>query len=112
MFTITKAVRSVLNCAVMLAFVSSLVANAAEPVPPVPPPPPKPKPKPYQPAVANDVTRAYEYRTRILTGKPGCQRYAAESDAAFLDDKINDATKVTLLKKIGADAAASGCLAP
>jgi len=91
----------------MMVFTSSLVAHAAAPVVP---PKPVVKPKPYQTAVQNDVTSAYQYRTRILTGKPDCQRYATESDAAFLDDKIDSATKVTLIKRIGAEAEASGCL--
>lgn len=111
MFTITNAVRSVLNCAVMLAFASSLAANAAAPVPPVAPPAPKPKVKPYQGGVHNDVTAAYEYRTRILDGKPECRRFATESDAAFLDEKMDAVAKVTLLQKIGTEAEASGCLA-
>jgi hypothetical protein len=112
MFTITKAVRSVLNCAVMVALVSSLAANAAAPVPPVaPPPPPKPKVKPYQTSIQNDVTSAYEYRTRILDGRPECRRFATESDAAFLDEKMGAEAKVTLLQKIGTEAEASGCLA-
>jgi hypothetical protein len=103
MFTITKVARSALNCSVMIAFAASAAANATTP---------PPKPKPYQPAVHNDVTVSYEFRTRILTGKPGCQRYAAESDAAFLDDKIDTAAKIKLLKKIEAEAGANGCLAP
>jgi hypothetical protein len=111
MFAITKAARSVLKCAVMVTLVSSLAANAAAPVPPVAPPPPKPKVKPYSGTVQNDVTGAYEYRTRILDGKPECRRFSAESDAAFLDDKMQSEAKVALLQKIGAAAEASGCLA-
>ena len=110
MFAITKAARSVLKCAVMVTLVSSLAANAAAPVPPVAPPP-KPKVKPYSGTVQNDVTGAYEYRTRILDGKPECRRFSAESDAAFLDDKMQSEAKVVLLQKIGAAAEASGCLA-
>ena len=109
---ITRTARTALNCAVMMAFTVSLAANAAAPVNPPPIPPSPPKSKPYQLAVQNDVTAAYAYRTRILEGKPGCQRYAGDSDAAFLNDKINDTVKVAQLKKIGAEAAASGCLAP
>ena len=111
MSTVTKAVRSVLNGAVMVTCVLSLAANAAAPVPPVAPPPPKPKVKPYPGSIQNDVTAAYEYRTRILDGKPECRRFATESDAAFLDDKIQSDAKVALLQKIGAAAEASGCLA-
>ena len=110
MFAITKAARSVLKCAVMVTLVSSLAANAAAPGPPVAPPP-KPKVKPYSGTVQNDVTGAYEYRTRILDGKPECRRFSAESDAAFLDDKMQSEAKVALLQKIGAAAEASGCLA-
>jgi hypothetical protein len=102
--------RTALNCAVMLIFAIPLAASAAAPV--VPPGPPAPKHKPYQPGEQNSVTGAYEFRTRILTGTPGCQRFAAESDAAFLDVTTDDNTKVALLGKIGAEAAASNCLAP
>ena len=111
MSSITKAARSALKCAVMVTLVASLAANAAAPVPPVVAPPPTPKVKPYQGTVQNDVTGAYEYRTRILDGRPECRRFSAESDAAFLDDKMQSEAKVALLKRIGAAAEASGCLA-
>ncbi|MDP1734862.1 MAG: hypothetical protein Q8L44_10935 [Sulfuritalea sp.] len=112
MSTITQAAQSVLKCAVMVALASSLAANAAAPVPPVAPPPaPKPKIKPYGGTVQNAVTAAYEYRTRILEGKPECRRFATESDTAFLDDKMQSEAKVALLQKIGAAAEANGCLA-
>ena len=108
--TARTACVAVIGLAMPLAI--PLAANAAAPVAAPPPPPaPPPKHKPYQTGAQNDVTGAYEYRTRIL-GSPSCQRFAAESDAAFLDDKINDKVKVDLLKKIGAAAAAGGCLAP
>jgi hypothetical protein len=55
---------------------------------------------------------AYQFRTSILTGKPGCQRFATAADDAFIDDKMDGAAKVSLLNKIGADAGAAGCLAP
>lgn len=111
----------------LLTLSGAALADAPAPVPPPAPaakPVPKPnthtiivdgKPKIYfnlpGAPVGGDPSEAYQYRTRIL-GNPGCQRYAAESDSAFLDDKIDDKAKVTLLKKIGAEAAASGCLGP
>ena len=73
---------------------------------------PSPTHRPYQTVVQNDVTAAYAYRTRILAGKPECQRYATESDAVFLDAKIDDETKVSQLKRIGEEASARNCLAP
>lgn len=109
MFMLTKAVRTA--CAVAIGFTASLAANAAA-VPPPPPAPAPPKSKPYQPVTQNDVTGAYEYRTRILSGNPACQRYATESDAAFLDDKLDDKVKAARLKRIGAEAAAAGCISP
>ncbi|MDK9712496.1 MAG: hypothetical protein OEL86_00075 [Sulfuritalea sp.] len=104
MFTLVKAVRSVLKCALMVACALPLAANAAAPVAPA-------KQKPYQPAVQNEVTVVYQYRTRILA-KPECQRFATEADAAFLDDKLTGEAKVVLLKRIGAEAGAKACLAP
>ena len=82
-----------------------MAATAATPKPP-------PTHRPYQTVVQNDVTAAYAYRTRILAGKPECQRYATESDAVFLDAKMDDETKVSQLKRIGEEASASNCLAP
>lgn len=96
----TGAVRSALKCALMIVCALPLAASAAAPV----------TPKPYQPAVQNEVTAAYQYRTRILS-KPECLRFATESDAAFLDDKMASEAKVAKLRKIGAEASASGCLA-
>lgn len=92
----TGAVRS----ALMFVCALPLAASAAAPV----------APKPYQPAVQNEVTAAYQYRTRILP-KPECLRCATESDATFLDDKMTSEAKVDQLRKIGAEASASGCLA-
>jgi len=106
MSLIAQAARSAANAAVLAAFVVSGAANAAAA------PPPPPKHIPYQGVAQTKVTDAYEYRTRILTGKPGCQRYADESDAAFLDDKLGDVAKAARLKGIGDAAAAAGCLGP
>jgi len=115
----TKVARAALSCAVMIVFAGPPSANAesvvvpvapaAAPVPP-PKPPPKFKPPPY--VVQNEVTRAYQYRARIVTSNPNCQRYATESDAAFYSDKISDEAKVAQIEKIGAEAAARGCLQP
>jgi hypothetical protein len=129
--TITKVARSILNGAVLIAFTASLAALAADPPAPVPPPPPaaKPVPKPNTHTiivdgkpktyfnlpgaqVGGDSSVAYQFRTNILTGKPGCQRFATEADNAFIDDKMDGAAKVALLNKISADAGAAGCLAP
>lgn len=115
MLTTTTALRSVLNCLVGALAAVAFAAGAAAPPPP-PAPPAKPVVKkphiPYQGAIQGDVSEAYGFRTRILTGTPGCQRFATESDAIFLDDKMDDQTKVGRLNSIGADAAASGCLMP
>jgi len=109
MSLIAQAARSAANAAVLAAFVASCAANAAAVAPP---PPPAPKHVPYQGVAQTKVTDAYEYRTRILSGKPGCQRYADESDVVFLDDKIGDVAKAARLKGIGEAAAAAGCLGP
>lgn len=102
MFMMTKSARNA--CTAVFACAISFAATAAAPV--------SPPPHPYPFVVQNDVTRAYQYRTRILAGNPACQRFATEADAAFLDDKLKDEAKVALLKKIGAEAEASGCLGP
>ncbi len=62
--------------------------------------------------VAGDTSAAYQFRTNILTGKPGCQRFATDADNAFINDKMDGVAKVSLLKKIAAETAAAGCLAP
>lgn len=111
----------------LLILSGAALADAPAPVPapaPAAKPVPKPnthtiivngKPKTYfnlpGAPVGGDASDAYQYRTRIL-GNPGCQRYATESDAAFLNDKIDDQSKVALIRKIGAAAAAAGCLGP
>ena len=120
MSTITKAVRCALNCAVTFALSTALVAAAAAPAA-------KPTPNTHTiivngtaqtyanlPGVpgGGDLSAAYQFRTNILTGKPGCQRFATEADNAFIDDKMDGAAKVTLLNKIGVEAGAAACLAP
>jgi hypothetical protein len=120
MSTIKKSVRYGLNCAVAIAVSTALVAVAAAPAA-------KPTPNTHTVTVGGqtktyanlpgapvggDASAAYQFRTSILTGKPGCQRFATDADNAFIDDKSDDATKVALLRKIGADASAAGCLAP
>ncbi len=110
---IKMTARSVMNCALMIAFIAPIAVSAAEPVAPAKPAPvAKPKPRPYQAAVHNNITAAYEYRTRILAGKPECLRFATESDAAFIDEKMSSEAKVALLQRIGAEAGAKSCLAP
>lgn len=105
------AARSVMKCILLIALTAPLAAGAADPVAPAKPAPaPKPKPKPYQAPVQNDLTAAYEFRTRIL-GAPNCQRFATEADAAFINDKTDSKARAEALRRIGADAAASGCLA-
>jgi len=111
----------------LLTLSGAALADAPAPVPaPAPAAKPIPKPKthtiivdgkpqsyanlPGAPA-GGDLSATYQYRTRIL-GSPSCQRYATESDAAFINDKIDDKSKLTLIKKIGAEAAAAGCLGP
>lgn len=103
MFRMTRSACQV--CAAVLAGAIPFAATAAAPASP-------PPSKPYPFVVQNDVTRAYQYRTRILSGNPACQNFASASDAAFLDDKLSDEAKVALLRKIGAEAEASGCLGP
>ena len=120
MSTIKKTVRYGLNCAVAIAVSTAIAAVAAAPAA-------KPTPNTHTVTVGGqtktyanlpgapvggDASAAYQYRTSILTSKPGCQRFATDADNAFIDDKSDDATKVALLRKIGADAAAAGCLAP
>ena len=97
---------------VMMLLVSPRLVMAAAATTPAATPKPPPTHRPYQTVVQNDVTAAYAYRTRILAGKPECQRYATESDAVFLDAKMDDETKVSQLKRIGEEASARNCLAP
>lgn len=66
---------------------------------------------PQAPPPINDVTRAYEFRTR-LSGNPPCQRFATEADAVFLQNGLDDAQKVARFKAIAAAAAANACLTP
>jgi len=101
--------RTALNCAALIAFALPLVANAAAPAHPIAP---APGSNPYQPVVQNDVTGAYQFRTRILVSPPACERFAAQADAAFLSSTLDDKAKTEQLQKISADAAAARCLAP
>jgi hypothetical protein len=64
---------------------------------------------PLAPPPVNDVTRAYDFRTR-LSGNPECQRFASESDAVFLNGSLSDEQKETKLKALGAEAKAAGCV--
>ncbi len=113
MSRMTTAAWRAVNFAVMIASAAPLAANAAAPAHPIArPPPPPPGSNPYQSAVQNDVTGAYQYRTRILVSPPSCQNYATAADAVFLSYTLDDQTKTEQLQKIGADAAAAGCLGP
>lgn len=109
MSMITMAARAALNCAVLIAFAAPLAANAAAPAQPIARPPGS---NPYQSVVQNDVTGAYQFRTRILVSPPSCERFAAQADSVFLSSTTDDETKTQQLNKINADAAAAGCLAP
>lgn len=66
---------------------------------------------PQAPPPINDISRAYEFRTR-LSGDPQCQRFATDADAAFLQSELDDEQKITRLKAIAAAAGRNGCLAP
>ena len=110
MITITPAARTVLNFAVAIALTGPFAANAAAPSHPVAPPPPGSNP--YQPVVQNDVTGAYQFRTRILVSPPSCESFAGQADSVFLSSTIDDQTKTEQLKAINAAAAAAGCLSP
>jgi hypothetical protein len=110
MFTITHPARTALNCALLIALAAPFAANAAAPGHPVAPPPPGSNP--YQPVVQNDVTGAYQFRTRVLVSPPTCQNFAGQADSVFLSYSLDDKTKAEQLKEIGAAAAAAGCLGP
>lgn len=75
----------------------------------VTPPKPPPRRAPLAPPQINDVSRAYEFRTRLL-GSPQCQRFATESDNVFLNGQLDDEQKAAKLKAIGTEARASNCL--
>lgn len=112
----------------LLTLSGAAFADAPAPVPPPAPaakPVPKPnthtiivngKPKTYfnlpGTPVASDASAAYQFRTRILGNPPSCQRFATDADNAFLSGTLDDMTKTERLKKIGAEAAAAGCLGP
>ena len=107
MSMITKAVRCGLSCALTLALTTALVAAAAAPGA-------KPTPNTHTVTVGGqtktyanlpgapvggDASAAYQFRTSILTGKPGCQRFATAADDVFIDDKMDGAAKVGLLNR-------------
>ena len=106
----------------VLVFAASLAgAEPPAPVPgggwqpvPVPAPPPKPAPlsgKVLVPPPVNKATEAYAFRTR-LSAAAICQRFATESDAVFLDERTDIATKAALLGKVEAEAKLYNCLTP
>ena len=101
----TTATLTAVAYAAAIAF--AIPANAATPSPPI-----APAPKPYAAVVQNDVTEAYQFRTRILVSPPDCQDFAKQADSIFLSSALDDKTKTEELKKINAAAGAAGCLAP
>jgi hypothetical protein len=109
MSMITTAARTALNFAALIAFAVPPAANAAAPANPIARPPGS---NPYQPVVQNDVTAAYQFRTRILVSPPSCARFATDADNAFLSGTLDDKTKTEQLKAISAATAAAGCLGP
>ena len=99
-----RSLIGILSSAVVLGAAGVAIAQTAPPRPPtvkrtMPAPP------------VNEATEAYQFRTRVLYA-PQCQRFANESDAVFLDDRTDIATKAALLKKIEAEAKLKNCLAP
>jgi hypothetical protein len=102
---IAMAALTALTYAAAIAF--AIPANAATPSQPV-----APANKPYAAVVQNDVTEAYQFRTRILVSPPSCQDFAKQADSVFISSALDDKTKTEELKKISAAAAAAGCLAP
>ncbi len=119
MSRITTAALTALSCAAAISFAIPLVANAAPVVGGRPPAPSQPIARPpaagsnpYQPVVQNDVTGAYQFRTRILASPPSCMNFASQADSVFLSSTLDDATKTAELKKVEAATAAAGCLAP
>ncbi len=111
-----KSVRYGLNCAVAAALSTAFVAAAPAATPNTHTVTVGGQTKTYAnlpgAPVGGDTSAAYQFRTNILTGKPGCQRFATDADNAFINDKMDGAAKVSLLKKIAADTAAAGCMAP
>ena len=101
---------------------------AADPAPvPAPAPAPAAKPVPNTHTViingkpqtfynlpgapaGDDVSAAYQFRTRILVSPPSCERFAAQADWMFLSSTTADEIKAEQLKKIEADATAAGCV--
>ncbi|MDO8346358.1 MAG: hypothetical protein Q7S85_00510 [Rugosibacter sp.] len=66
---------------------------------------------PLAPPPINDLSRAYEFRTR-LSGDPQCQRFATDADTAFLQGEPDDKQKISRLKAIEAAARSTNCLTP
>jgi len=108
----------------VLIFAASLAgAQPPAPVPgggwqPAPVPVPTPVPvigprsgKVLVPPPVNKATEAYAFRTR-LSAAALCQGFAAESDAVFLDERIDIATKAAKLEKIESEAKMYNCLTP
>lgn len=110
MITNTPAARTALNFVVAIALTAPFAAIAAAPAHPIAPPPPGSNP--YQPVVQNDVTGAYQFRTRVLVSPPSCQNFAGQADSVFLSYTLDDKSKAEQLRAIGNAAGAAGCLAP
>jgi hypothetical protein len=98
-----RSLINIISSVVALCAVGVAIAEAPAPkLAPVrvdaPPPPP-----------VNDGMVAYQFRTRLLAA-PQCQRFAAEADTVFLDDRTDIATKTSLLKNIEGQATANNCV--
>ena len=114
MSRITTTAFTAMACALTIALVAPIAANAAAAIPPVAPAPKPPPPgsNPYQPVVQNDATSAYQYRTRILVSPPSCQDFANQADRLFFNGALDDKTKADQLNAVGRAAATAGCLGP
>jgi hypothetical protein len=114
MSRITAKTLKALGCAVAIAFVTPFAANAAAPAAPIAPAPKPPPPgsNPYQAPPQNDVTNAYQFRTRILVSPPSCQNYAGQADRVFYSSTLDDKAKAEQLTAISNAAAAAACLGP
>lgn len=112
MSRITTAALTALSYIAAIALAVPVSANAATPSHPIARPPGGAGSNPYASVVQNDVTGAYQFRTRVLVSPPSCQNFASQADSVFLSSTLDDKTKTEELNKVSAAAAAAGCLAP